>query len=155
MAQYKLDFIDESLLDKENYVYRWINDVPGRLRMATKMDDYDVVSAGELGPGFSIENTDSEGGDTIRMYTGLEGGQPVHAILCKKPREFWEADNEEVVSKRDAMMQGRVYRGEADGAPSGENVPSGSDLDDSVAYVPAGVKMGGSAQRKRAPTSFR
>lgn len=148
MAQYKLDFIPEDLLDKDNFVYRWINDTPGRLRMATKMDDYEQVSASELGPGFAIDNTDSEGGDTIRMYTGVEAGQPVYAYLCKKPRDYWESDNEEIVARREAMMEGRVFHGEG-----GESEGGRTDLSEGVSYVPAGVQMGGSAQRKRGPVA--
>lgn len=153
MAQYKLDFIPEDMLDKDNFVYRWINDTPGRLRMATKMDDYEKVSASELGAGFAMDATDSEGGDTVRMYAGLEGGQPVYTYLCKKPREFWLDDNEEIVERREAMMDGRVYGGEG-----GESDDAGhADLDASVSYVPKGVKMGGSTQRNRGPvrSSFR
>lgn len=146
MAQYKLDFIPADMLDTKNFVYRWINDTPGRLRMATKMDDYDKVSASELGPGFAMDATDSEGGDTVRMYAGIEGGQPVYTYLCKKPRDFWEADNEEVVDKREAMMEGRIYHGEA-------TDEDGRDLSEEHAYVPAGVKMGGSTQRKRGPVA--
>lgn len=150
MAQYKLDFIPESLLDKANYVYRWINDTPGRLRMATKMDDYEKVSASELGPGFAMDATDSEGGDTVRMYAGIEGGSPVYTYLCKKPRDFWEDDNEEIVERREAMMDGRIFHAEG-----GESEGGRTDLSEDVAYVPKGVKMGGSTQRNRGPAPRR
>jgi hypothetical protein len=145
MAQFKLDCIPAELLDPA-YVYRWIKDTPGRLRMATKMDDYDKVLGSELGAGFSMENTDSEGGETIRMYAGSEDGGPVYSYLCKKPRDFWIEDNEEVVRKREDMMAGRVYRAEP-------TDPDGHDLgEDDGAYVPAGVQMGGSAKRNRGPS---
>ena len=153
MGQYKLDIIDPALLDLDNVVYRWINDTPGRLRMATKMDDYEPVPASELGSGFSIETTDSEGGEHVRNYAGLEGGQPIYAHLCKKPREFWEEDNEEVVARREAMMAGRVYRAEASESGDFEG-QGGRDLDESAgAYIPKGVsvKIGGAAARKRGP----
>ena len=147
MSASNLDFIPADLLDLDNYVYRWIKDTPGRLRMATKMDDYDKVSATDLGPGFAMDATDSEGGDTIKMYMGQEGGQAVYGYLCRKPKEFWDEDNEEVVEKREAMMRGRIFEGEA-------TDEDGRDLSpDDNAYVPKGVQMGGSTakQRNRGP----
>lgn len=146
MAASNLDFIPPEVLDLPNFIYRWIKDTPGRLRMATKMDDYEKVQAGELGPGFAMDATDSEGGDTVRMYMGVEGGQPIYGYLCKKPRDFWEEDNEEIVERREDMMKGRVYAGEA-------TDEDGRDLGpDDNAYVPDGVKLGGSTlKRKRGP----
>jgi len=43
--------IDPSLLDPE-YHYHWANDEKGRLRSLTVHDDYEFVSASELGDGF-------------------------------------------------------------------------------------------------------
>jgi len=156
MMQYRLDCIPLECLDKENYVYRWIDDRPGRLRMATKMDDYDFVTTGDLGDGFNPEATDSESTERVRMFAEADrAGNPTYTYLCRKPKDFWQEDNEDIVQRREAMMEGRVYHGAADGAPSGEGAPAGSDLDEGVSYVPAGVKMGGSALRRRAPTNFK
>lgn len=143
MTQYKLDCIPAEMLDLENYVYRWIDDRPGRLRMATQQDDYDFVATDELGSGFNAEATESESTDRIRMISGTTAsGAPTYTYLCKKPRAFWEEDNEEVVHKREDMMAGRVYRGEASET---------DDLREDISYVPAGVQMGGAAERKRGP----
>jgi hypothetical protein len=40
-----------------NFVYRWVNNRPGRVKQLTQMDDYDVVSSGDG----SIDAGTSEG----------------------------------------------------------------------------------------------
>jgi hypothetical protein len=153
MAQMRLDSIPEVALDLKNFVYRWIDDKPGRLRNATKVDDYDFVTVAELGAEFNPENTDGESSEHITMFAEeSKGGKPIYTHLCRKPREFWEEDNEEMVMRREAMMEGRVYQGEED-APTGDGIPRGSDLSRSVSYVPSGVKMGGAAARRRGPVN--
>src|SRR5437899_1443339 len=99
MAQFKLDFIDPEALDLENFIYYWINDEAGALRRATRQDDYDHVTASELSArgGFDAFDTDSESDERVRMIVGTNGSQPVYAYLCKKPRAFWEEDNEAMV----------------------------------------------------------
>lgn len=144
MAQFKLDCIEPEDLDLENYVYRWVNDENSRIRQLTKADDYDFVPAGELGEGFDRDNTDSESADRLRMTVGThKSGAPLYAYLLRKPRAFWEEDNEVVVRNREEMMAGRVYRGETDEPEEG--ALNGS------AYVPAGNLIGSAAERRRGP----
>lgn len=148
MVQYKLDYIAPEDLDLENYVYRWANDEPGRLRMLTKHDDYDHVSLSDMGPGFNPEGTDSESSERIRMLTGTDKhGNPSYAYLLKKPRPYWVDDNEAIVDAREAMMEGRVYHGEAVGDPTGNE-----KIDPSVTYVPGGNSIGG-IPRRRGPVA--
>jgi hypothetical protein len=113
MVQFDLDIFDPDQLDLEHYVYRWVNDEKGRIRRATRMDDYDFVTTAELGD-FDIQTTDSESSERVRMIvgSGRDGGN-LYAYLCKKRRAFWEQDNEEVVRNREDLMAGRVYRAEA------------------------------------------
>lgn len=115
MAQYKLDIFSPDQLDTKNYVYRWVSDESNRLRMVTRQDDYDYVDASEI-HGFNAEDeSDSEGGERIRMIVGeRKNGQPTYAYLLKKSREFWEEDNRIGQDYRDGVLQGRVYTGEAD-----------------------------------------
>lgn len=154
MVQYKLDCIPAENLDLDNFVYRWVNDEPGKMRMATQLDDYDFVQSHELGADFNLEATDSESSERVRMFSGRDQhGNPVFTYLVKKLREFWIEDNEEVVERREAMMAGRVYEGDADGAvdakgnPAAEYRPGGSDK----FYVPSGTVVGSSAERKKGP----
>jgi len=143
-VQMKLDCIDPEALDLDNYVYRWINDEPGKIRAATKSDDYDFVSTVELGASFDAETTDSESSERVRMVCGTnKDGSAQYTYLLRKPKTFWESDNEEMVANREAMMTGRVYRGEATEDRELEN----ADAD--KFYVPAGTAIGGAAQRRR------
>lgn len=147
MAQFALDFIEPEDLDLENYVYRWISDTRGRIHMLTQMDDYDFVRPEELGASFQAEKNRliGESDDRIRTVVDTDkSGQPVYAYYCKKPRAFWEADNQEMVERREAMMESRVYRGEAN---------ADEETDDPTRYVPAGVRIGGATQRRRGPVS--
>ena len=147
MAQMRLDSIPEVALNLRDYVYRWIDDKPGRLRNATKLDDYDFVTVAELGAEFNPENTDGESSEHITMFAEeSKGGKPIYTHLCRKPRAFWEEDNEEIVRRREAMMEGRVYHAED---------TEERDLKKSVSYVPEGVKMGGAAERRRGPVNFK
>ena len=80
-------------------------------------------------------------------HTGeSKGGKPIYTHLCRKRRAFWEEDNEEIVRRREAMMEGRVYHAED---------TEERDLKKSVSYVPEGVKMGGAAERRRGPVNFK
>jgi len=144
MTQFKLDCIPADCLDLDNYVYRWVDDRPGRLHMATRADDYDFVTTDELHGGWMPYDSGAESDDRVRMPADVAAsGAPIYSYLCKKRRDFWEADQEEIVRKREDMMAGRVYRGEA--------TESGKDLSESISYVPSGVQMGGAAERRRGP----
>ena len=154
MTQMRLDIFPQEILDPA-YVYRWVDTRPGRIHMATKMDDYDFVGAEELGDHFNAMETDSESEGRVRMLVEEHAGRPVYSYLCKKRRDYWESDQDEIVRKREDMMAGRVYRGESGADFEGDGVPSGHDLEEGVAYVPKGVQMGGPSARKRPATSFR
>lgn len=146
MAQFKLDCIEPDDLDLANYVYRWVNDESSRLRQLTKQDDYDFVTMGELGDGFDPDSTDSETDGRVRMLVGTQkSGGALYAYLLKKPRQFWEDDNEEMVRQREAMMAGRIYQGET--TESDEGRPGGDDK----FYVPAGNRVGSASSRRRGP----
>lgn len=147
MTQFKLDIIPPELLDLDNYVYRWVNDESGKLRMATKHDDYDHVTVDEL-QGFDPEGFDSEGGSTVRMLAGQDKfGNAIYTFLLKKRREFWDADNSEVVRNREDMMAGRVYRGELDS----EDDVRDPNYDRSNYYVSKDNQLGGASERRKGP----
>jgi hypothetical protein len=144
MAQFKLDFIEPEDLDLANYQYRWTNDEGSRIRQLTRADDYDFVTLDELGQGVDRDQTDSESDGRMRVLVGKDkSGNPTYSYLLKKRREFFEADQEEEVIAREEQMAGRVYRGEVD-------EPEEAALANH-AYVPAGVQLGGAAQRRRGP----
>jgi hypothetical protein len=147
MVQFKLDCIPEEFLDLEHYSYRWVNDEGSKIRMATRHDDYDYVNMDEL-EGFDPESFDTEGGNRIRMLVGeSKHGGATYAYLLKKRKEFWVADNEEVVRSREDMMAGRVYRAEI----GEEDDLRDADYKRDNYYVPEGTNIGGAAQRKKGP----
>jgi hypothetical protein len=146
MASFKLDIFEPEQLDLENFVYRWVNDEDGRMRMATHMDDYDHVSASEIKQ-FDANSTDSESSERIRMLTGRDkNGNPIYSYLLKKPRAYFEEDQERSVQFREDMMNGIVHN-----ADVGSLEGKASDLAGN-AYVPkTTVSVGSAAQRRRGP----
>lgn len=144
MVQFKLQIFDPDDLDLENFVYYWFNDEGNNLRRMTKLDDYEFVTTTELGEAFNPELTDSESTERVRMLVGTkQDGSPLYAYLCKKPRSFWEEDNEAIVQAREDMMAGRVYHAQA--TDSDERRPGGDDK----FYAPSGNQIGHAAQRRR------
>ena len=78
---------DPDLLDHASYVYRWINDQPGRVIAKTKHDDWDMV------PQDGVKEDSTELGDMVSVVVGtLPDGSPKRAYLCRKPRKWFEAD---------------------------------------------------------------
>jgi len=151
MAQMKLDIFDPAELDLANYVYRWVNDEDNRLAMLTRMDDYDFCNTSDI-KGFdaarSAIDTDSESDNRVRMIVGTnKGGHPVYSYLLKKPRDYYEEDQEEGVRAREDMMAGRVFRGEANNEQE-----EGKDTETFYVPDPANVSLGG-VPRRRGPVT--
>jgi hypothetical protein len=104
-----------------NFVYRWVNNTPGRVNQLTTMDDYDVVSSE------SIDGGTSEGTVIKRTVSRDEGDE---AVLLRKPRAYFEADKadeQKQIDARDEQLRA--------GAPQSSEGLSGSE-----AYVPGGQK---------------
>lgn len=81
--------VSEALLDRENYVYRFVNDEPGRLHDLTVNDDWDVVAdrAGTMkadGAGTGAEVA-------VQVGRGTDG-RAVKAILLRKPKALHAED---------------------------------------------------------------
>lgn len=102
-----------------NFVYRWVNNRPGRVKQLTQMDDYDVVSSEAIDAGTS------EG--TVVKRT-VDSGEGEEAVLLRKPRHFYEADKAEEQSRIDARDE-ELRKGQ---------VQSAEGLSGSEAYVPGG-----------------
>ncbi len=144
MVQFKLDIFTPEQLDLGNYVYYWANDESTNIRQMTVLDDYEFVRTDEIAGGFDVAATDSESTDRIRILVGSQkSGAPLYAYFLKKPRDFWEADNEQIVRNREDMMAGRVHRAEFD--------PDEVKGDAGNYYATPGNTIGGSTQRRRGP----
>jgi len=158
MASYKLDIFSPEQLDPD-YIYRWVNDDASRLRMVTKMDDYDYVDASEI-DGFNPDDeSDSEGGERVRMIVGeKKNGNPIYSYLLRKRKDFWEEDNRAQMEASDAALKRRVLKGDtpdisARVVDGGEVKTIGPDqADTSQFYVPEGAALG-SPGRRRGPVS--
>lgn len=159
MHQFKLDVFSPDQLDPDR-VYRWIADDGSRLRGAYN-DDYDYVGASEIKNFDAATETDSEGGERVRMLTGKDKwGNPEYSYLMAKPRQFWEDDNRAAQDYRDDVLEGRVYRGEGEAAAQVvtdgklSSVAPEQGADTSQTYVPAEARLEhGLSGRRRGPVS--
>lgn len=77
--QLKLAVPENVREDNPGHTFRWINDRGNRMHAMTVLDDWDKVEGVEPIPVDTVE------------------GKPVFAHLCKKPQQFWEADQREKV----------------------------------------------------------
>ena len=157
MASFKLDIFTPEQLDLENFVYRWVNDEDGRIRQATRMDDYDYVATDEISD-FNPETTDSESTERIRMLVGRDkNGNPTYSYLLKKRRDYFEEDQDEGVRRREDMMAGIVHNAEVEaleglsGAPGVDKATAEAD----ALYAAKGNVIGSAAERRRGPISPR
>jgi hypothetical protein len=107
-----------------NFEYRWVNDKPGRIHQLTKQDDWDVVSTDR-----PDQLTAAAEGSVMRRAVDKSTGD--NAVLLKKPKEYYEADQREKQRPVDEME--KALRGGP--APSAEGI-SGSE-----AYVPGGKNI--------------
>lgn len=146
MAQFKLDIFGPEDLDLENFVYLWANDEGANIRSLTQQDDYEFVTSSDI-RNFNPNMVDSaESDERIRILAGnKKNGDPLYVYYLKKPRSFWEEDQEAIVRRREDMMAGRVYRAEA--TEDSEQRPGGADN----FYATRDSTIGHAAQRRRGP----
>lgn len=117
-----------------NYVYRWINDDPGRVHKLTVMDDWDAVSTAQLG---AAHEKDKGIGTTVERIVGKHDGKK--AVLVRKRRDYYLEDK----AKEQAAVDGSehmIRRGKAQG---GEGL---QESDPHHAYIPQGgisIQSGG------------
>ena len=124
--------IKEGEFSEDNYAYYWANDDKGRLQYLTEQDDWDFVEDREAdkdarnkGCGTRLERTVGRGRD----------GQPIRAVYLRKRREYFNADQAQMLAKLDARHRDlRKTQGDA----------SGSDLlsgDPRHAYIPSEINI--------------
>jgi hypothetical protein len=93
-------------LDRDNYEYRWINDLDARLMQKTRYDDWDICAqeGGALKP-------DAPHDGAVRTLVGAKkDGQPMFAYLCRKPKELAEEDRRAKNRQLDAIEE-QIKRG--------------------------------------------
>lgn len=117
--------LSEDALDLKRFKYRWVNDTAGRLFAFTTQDDWNVVSQvdGEL-----KEDTDLGGAVRVVVGTG-ERGEPMYAYLCRKPLEWWQADQRQKVESIEEQMNEMRRGNDPDGTRApGTYVLEGNSL---------------------------
>lgn len=150
-GQLKLDVADASMLDTQNFVYRFVSDKNGRLSHLTLRDDYDFVDGAEVGegtPDAQLEQGErrAESDNRVRRAVGNDQyGHPEYQYLLKKPRAYWQADYDEVVTARENEMRSRQVEGEFTADPR--------ELAEQ-AYVARGNKIGRTGKPAGAPASY-
>lgn len=123
---YKLG-VNEKELDRKNYVYRFVNDTPGRIDAFTKGGEWDIVDDRSK----TIKSDATGEGTGVSVVAGVgTGGAPMRTVLLRKPKWIHDEDRAAKMAEQDKLMES-IARGkpQTDG--------KASDLD-GTSYVPAG-----------------
>ena len=130
-------------LKNPDYVYRWINDDKGRLQYRTTQDDWDFVTRDELNIathddlGFDQKNLNQTEGRIRREVDSRTSARPIFAYLCKKRRDYYEADfkrdMQEQLDRRKNLIQSQR------GGPVGEDKAAQGDFA-RHSYLPGEVR---------------
>lgn len=99
--------IPEHMKNDPKYRYHWIADRPGRLENKTVHDDWDFVEDSEL----AADGRQTGAGTRIERHAGVDQfGKPLRFFLCKKLKEYDEADKRREKQRLDEMMT-QIKRG--------------------------------------------
>ena len=129
--------VNEALLDRNKYEYRYINDANARVYDLTERDDWELVSD----PSKSVKQDGTDIGGAVSTVVGKdEGGEPIRAYLVRKPKEFADADRRARDQQIDDQMN-QIARG-----PSPDQ--GGIGIEPSASYVPdRGIQIQEGAKR--------
>ena len=88
--------VNENLIDREKFAYRWVNE--DRLAARTEGDDWDKV------PARGHDTTDA--GAAVSRVVGKmnDEGKPMRAYLCRKPIDLYRDDRAAVQARTDETM---------------------------------------------------
>lgn len=116
-----------------NFVYRWVNERPGRVRQLTQMDDYEVVSSTELNGGDPDPAGNTAEGTVMTRTADRNIGEKT--VLLKKPKDYYEkdkADEQAVIDERDKVLRkgplqspGGLTSSDNAYTPGGKNIIAG------------------------------
>ena len=95
--------VPEEHLDRKTYEYRFVNDTGTRVQ-GLKDNDWDPVGL--------------EGASTESRFVGTDSGKPVKAVLMRKRKDWYDADQKEKRKPLDemeqAILRGVAHKNEAD-----------------------------------------
>lgn len=113
--------VNENILDFNKFVYRWINDRPGRLIAMTKSDDWDFVT----NDGGVLKEDSADLGDVVSQIVGTApDGSSLRAYLARKPKTFWEEDQAEKQAELDEQLNQLRRGNDKSGAAQSDYIPN-------------------------------
>jgi len=107
--------LDESLLDRQKYQYRFINDTGSRVHDLTVRDDWEVVPD----RGGQLNNTASAGAQASVNAGSGANGSPVRAILVRKLKTHYNDDKAAALRRIDEQEAGMKQPGGGNYVPGG------------------------------------
>ncbi|MGL5736162.1 MAG: hypothetical protein ACRCYS_14960, partial [Beijerinckiaceae bacterium] len=115
-------FVADDKLNKRDFTHRFVSDTPGRIK-SMEDKDWDIVKD-------DVKPDASGLGSPTSVVVGVDGGQPVHGILMRKHKDWYESDQK---AKQDKLLEfdKAIMRGTA-------HAKSEGDLRGAVAYTPNG-----------------
>jgi hypothetical protein len=114
--------VPEEMLDRNTYEYRWANDKGNRIRQLHDAD-WDRVSEAVK------EDVDGMGSIQSKIV-GTEDGKPVNAVLMRKRKDWYQADQKEKSNVLDAMDDD-IRRGKG-------HTKESPELSGGIGYTPNG-----------------
>lgn len=112
--------VSESMLDFNNFAYRWINDAPARLHAKTQSDDWDIV---RNDGGVKEDNADL--GNAVSYIVGTnKDGSPMRAYLCRKPKTYFDEDQTAKHAELDRQLAELRRGNDRDGQTQSDYVPT-------------------------------
>ena len=114
-----------------NYVYRWINDDPGRIHALTQLDDWEKVSAADLG---QADDRDKNLGSSVERIVDKVSGK--RAVLVRKPKDYYHEDKAKEQQRLEDLDK-MIKHGQVPEAPPEGAGINGKDV--ASLYVPEGA----------------
>lgn len=94
--------VDESKLDRKTYQYRHVNDRDGRVQRL-EAEDWDIAPEGAKSDTNSL-------GTVTSTHAGVTEGKPYNAVLMRKRKDWFEADQKEKQKPLD-VIETAIKRG--------------------------------------------
>jgi hypothetical protein len=121
--------VDERKLDRKTYQYRFANDTENRVQQL-EADDWDIAPEGGAKPdGNSM-------GTTNTAHAGVIDGKPYNAVLMRKRKDWFEADQKEkqkpLDANEEAIRRGRTAEQNVELKGAGVYTPNGVNIIESA-----------------------
>lgn len=92
-----------------NYVYRWVNDTPGRIHQLTQMDDWDLVT--------DVAKTEKDKSLGVSLERVVDRRTGQRAVLVRKPKSYYVEDKAKeqasIAQTESHVRAGRINKPEA------------------------------------------